>query len=282
MTLAPSAVAGGINFAIAHLMYHKMDLIRFWPFPNTIAGDLVVTTFIQGTITYLTFGATLSADIRRGSHVPWPLPPHPLYPPESLLKKYPQLTPRPPSYHDIFDFDHFTFSCLRKRLFNIILKGIICSFCLCLILWPISVAILAPRYGGGRNMSGTYTPQVIKAVYGFVLSAIQTPIVAFIIMNGLAVERDSLLMVERDEKASNRTSGSQESLVAGDPLVIPAIPPSARTNSLPTRGRVVGTYRQRSQTISFGAYDEKEAEQGRIVAPSEMRRVDKIFTVQST
>jgi hypothetical protein len=132
-------------------------------------------------------------------------------------------------------------------------------------------------------MSGTYTPQVIKAVYGFVLSAIQTPIVAFIIMNGLAVERDSLLMVEHDEKVSNRTSGSQESLVVGDtPLVIPAIPPNARTNSLPTRGRVVGTYRQRSQTISFGAYDEKEAEQGRIVAPSEMRRVDKIFTVQST
>lgn len=60
-------ISGGINFAIAYGMYStSADNVRLWLFPNTLAGDLTVTIFIQCAITMFIDVALTSSDIRGG------------------------------------------------------------------------------------------------------------------------------------------------------------------------------------------------------------------------
>lgn len=159
--------------------------ISFWYFPCPLSGDIAVTIFIQGTLTYLFTSLTLQLDYYAQRRVPWrtfnipskfveriPLPsifllPHlPINPGTRRSEKL-------PSIQLIFKF-------LRSpmALIATIISGLVSSAIIFLPIWPISVAILAPLIGGRDNLTDTWWPEGIKGVFGFVLNMVQAPLLS--------------------------------------------------------------------------------------------------------
>ncbi|CAO1635813.1 unnamed protein product [Parajaminaea phylloscopi] len=72
----------------------------------------------------------------------------------------------------------------RQRLERILWTAVQ-GFVLCLLTfwwyWPISIAIVAPIYGG-RNLQGTYIPAIVKLLFGGILSLLTNPIMALLAM----------------------------------------------------------------------------------------------------
>lgn len=58
-------------------MYHTAASVTMWDISqNTIAGDLGITTLIQGTLTFVIAGSLVRVDMRKGAidafPYPWP------------------------------------------------------------------------------------------------------------------------------------------------------------------------------------------------------------------
>ncbi|GAA5879318.1 hypothetical protein JCM8547_000662 [Rhodosporidiobolus lusitaniae] len=202
--LGAAVIDGGANFGIACAMYRTIDLgdtIEMWPIQhNTIAGDVAVTTFIQGILTFVISSGMVHVDMRHGGisafPYPWPDTRFAVLPgkdPEEATSRRTRLWRTFHSRHglgrglhffsgshvnDIFDME-LTWSEFGVRLFWSVWKGSVLSALYFLLFWPITIAIIAPIWGG-RNMAHTWTPEIIKLLYGALLGLLQTPLCAMI------------------------------------------------------------------------------------------------------
>lgn len=59
-----------------------------------------------------------------------------------------------------------------------ILSGLLNSALVFLVVFPISIAIMAPLIGGRDNVANTWWPEGLKGVFGFVLNMVQAPLVS--------------------------------------------------------------------------------------------------------
>ncbi|KAL7005110.1 hypothetical protein EMMF5_005350 [Cystobasidiomycetes sp. EMM_F5] len=195
-TVPAVIVSGGINFAVAYAMYHSQSDINFFPFPNTLAGDLAVTNFIQGVLNYVFPNATLELDSRLGKRVPWR---GFMNPPLPLVDRISQLHGRKRRLWDLLVQSEDllvpsptrTFPTVASRLLKAILRGLFLSVFLFLITWSIAVAISCPLYCGTK-VASRWTPQAMKAIYGGVHALIEIPIASFLIILGIDVRNHRL------------------------------------------------------------------------------------------
>jgi len=235
LQVAPAVIiSAGINFAVAYAMYHSQSNINFWPFPNTIAGDLAVTNFIQGALNYIVPSATLEADSRLGKAVPW----RGLWnPPLSLVDRISRLSGRKRQLWELLvQSEDILAPPLRpktvfKKLFLAILRGLFLSVFLFLITWSLAVAIACPIYCGD-NIAGTWGPQGIKAIYGGVHALIEIPLASFLIVLGMDV-RNHRMQAHPDSKgvlANSSTNNGNVGFVQ-DGQTGQFVPIDTRTNT---------------------------------------------------
>jgi len=85
--------------------------------------------------------------------------------------------------NDVFNFSVGSQQLLHRWL-RTIMEGALLSALFFLLLWPISIAIVAPIWDG-KNMAGGWAPEAIKGVYGAVLGLLMNPVCAMI---GLGAE----------------------------------------------------------------------------------------------
>lgn len=146
-------------------MYHNQTSINFFPFPNTLAGDIAVTNWIQGTLNYIFPSITLELDNRLGKRLPW----RGLWtPPPSLVKRLASLKGRKKQFWDLFlqsqdvTAQPLSAKTFFRRFFLCILRGLFLSVFLFLLTWSLSVAIACPIYCG-KNIGPLWAPQVGSA-----------------------------------------------------------------------------------------------------------------------
>lgn len=172
-------------------MYHSQSDINFFPFPNTLAGDLAVTNFIQGVLNLLGPLLQIESDSRNGKHIPWRSF---MNPPIGLVERISRLEGHPRRFWETFLQSEDILSStpkrtageMARRLLRAILRGLFLSVFLFLITWSIAVAIACPIYCG-RNISPLWMPQALKAIYGGVHVLVEIPLATFLILLGVDV-----------------------------------------------------------------------------------------------
>ncbi|BGP50332.1 hypothetical protein JCM10450v2_006251 [Rhodotorula kratochvilovae] len=203
-TLGAACIDGGANFGVAYAMYRTIDpgdTITMWDIRhNTVAGDVAVTVFIQGILTFVIASGMVHVDMRHGGidafPYPWPDTQFAVVKgadPEAATSRRSKLWRTFHQRHglgrglhffsgshvnDIFDLS-LTWRELAVRLFWSVWKGSVLSALFFLVYWPITIAIIAPLYGG-RDMAGTWIPQAIKCIFGFLLGLLMNPLCAMI------------------------------------------------------------------------------------------------------
>ncbi|CAO1632846.1 unnamed protein product [Sympodiomycopsis kandeliae] len=219
-SLLAAVISGAINFGVACATYNHYDKntpVRLWQwYPVPLAGDMGVTVIIQQIISMLLTSALVHHDLTNGPigplRRPWPpllhLPSTPAATGSWLgMKLASEVSSEKPLYMGKAEgksktkqyfwwfIRSFFMGSERNDLFangitwrqraERILWTAVQGFILCLVtfpwFWPISIAIVAPIYGG-RNLSETYIPAIIKLVYGAVLSLVTNPIIALLAM----------------------------------------------------------------------------------------------------
>ncbi|EOR04133.1 hypothetical protein E3P81_00092 [Wallemia ichthyophaga] len=184
-TILPSLFTGGINFVIAWGMYKDQAQISWWYFPCPLSGDLAVTIFIQGTLTYFFTTITLTLDYYAQRRVPW----HALHIPKQLIERIPLpaviLLPHIPipagtrkdeKLGSVGLIKRFVTS--PKSILFTVLSGLLNSAIIFFVVFPVSIAIMAPLIGGRENVAHTWWPEALKGVFGFLLNMVQAPIVS--------------------------------------------------------------------------------------------------------
>ncbi|GAA5885806.1 hypothetical protein JCM16303_006071 [Sporobolomyces ruberrimus] len=197
--LGAACIDGGANFGIATIK--PQDTITMWDIRhNTIAGDVAVTTFIQGILTFIIASGFVHVDMRhRGVDAfpyPWPDTQFAVVKgadPQAATSRRSKLWRTFHQRHglgrglhfwsgshvnDVFNLD-LTLKEFFVRLFWSAWKGSVLSALFFLVFWPITIACIAPRWGG-RDMAHIWTPEIIKLVYGFLLGLFMNPICAMI------------------------------------------------------------------------------------------------------
>ncbi|BGP09996.1 hypothetical protein JCM10049v2_005879 [Rhodotorula toruloides] len=188
---------------------------------NTIAGDCAVTVFIQlitaklpivqqGILTFVIASGMVHVDMRHGGIAAFPYPwPDTQFAvvegadPDAATSRRSYLWRTFHQRHglgrglhffsgshvnDIFNFS-LTPQQFAVRLFWSVWKGSVLSALYFLVLWPITIAIIAPIWGG-CNMAHTWAPEAIKLVFGFLLGLLQNPICAMIALGSEDSVRD--------------------------------------------------------------------------------------------
>ncbi|ORY88975.1 hypothetical protein BCR35DRAFT_300732 [Leucosporidium creatinivorum] len=211
--LGAACIDGGANFAIAYAMYRTgTNSVTMWKLSeNTVAGDLGVTVFIQGVLTFLIASSMVHVDMRNGKMeaLPYPWPDTrfavvDFAPAEEARTKRGRLWRLFHQRHglgrglhlfsgsavnDLFDFKNLSFRDWIERLFWTVWMGATLSALFFLIFWPIAIACVAPKWGG-LNMAHTWTAPIIKLVFGFLLGLFMNPIVACIALGSEDAVRD--------------------------------------------------------------------------------------------
>ena len=235
-TIGAACIDGGANFGVAYAMYHKQDQVRMWPLnQNTIAGDLGVTIIVQGLATYMITSGLVHADLRNKVIDPFPSPwpavdwtrpgglrideeEHKEAPPRDMLTAAHNDHGLGRGLHffsgsevqDLFNFRIGARALRRRWLASLYRAGVMCAIYFFLI-WPIAILILAPIYTH-RNMAHSYTPMIIKLVYGFIFGLLQNPIVAMIALGS----EDAILLHQSAEQEKRRGEQfAQEALANG-------------------------------------------------------------------
>lgn len=153
---------------------------------NTVAGDLGVTVLIQGTLTYVIAGSMVHVDMRGGKIAAFPFPwPDTAFavvdfdPPETAQTRHGRIWRLFHRRHglgrglhllsgsDVNDLFNFSVGIQQwsYRLFWTVLAGLVLSALYFFVFWPIAIACVAPKWGG-VNMAFSWTPPVIKAIFG--------------------------------------------------------------------------------------------------------------------
>lgn len=227
--LGAAVIDGAANFGIACGMYRGQDNITMWKLShNTIAGDMAVTTFIQGILTFVISSALVHVDMRTGKVEAFPYPwPDTRFAVVELKNGQPELASTKRgrlwrTFHqkhglgrglhffsgsatnDLLDLrlsrrDFF------ERLWWSVWKGSVLSALYFLVVWPIAIACVAPTWGG-KNMAHSWVPQIIKLVYAVVLGLLMTPVVACIALGTEDSVRDYRREVQkRDIEETRKT-----------------------------------------------------------------------------
>lgn len=204
------------------------DRISFWNIKhNTIAGDLGVTIFIQGILTFLISSALIHGDMRNATippfSAPWPHPAATSYDASRLHRRLDRVRAvfSGSSANDLFDFSVGGKEWLRRAAWSV-WQGAVISACYFCLVWPIAIAILAPRYGKA-NMVHTWVGPVTKAVYGAVFGLLQTPLIACIALGG-----EDAVRAGRIRRGAGRTKDMEEAQEGQRPskVVQTVTPPS--------------------------------------------------------
>ncbi|GAA6020771.1 hypothetical protein JCM8202_004571 [Rhodotorula sphaerocarpa] len=213
--LGAAIIDGAANFGVACAMYrtvHAPGRITMWNIrENTIAGDCAVTVFIQGILTFVISSALVHVDLRTGKIDAFPYPW-----PDTRFAVLQGPDPDPSTHtlrqrlwwtfhqrHGLGRGLHFFsgshvndllepklgWRVRGQRLFWSTWKGSVMSALYFLVLWPLTIAIIAPIWGGA-DMQGTWVPQAIKLVFGFTLGLLQTPFVCLIALGAEDSVRD--------------------------------------------------------------------------------------------
>ncbi|KAK4047873.1 hypothetical protein OIO90_006034 [Microbotryomycetes sp. JL221] len=200
--IGAAVVDGLANFGIACAMYRTgADPISFWKLSeSTVAGDLGVTVLIQVTLTFIIAGSMVHVDMRKGMIPAFPYPwPDTRFAVVDLGRPEDAKSRRGAIWrlfhqrhgigrglhffsgsdvNDLFDFN-VGFKRWIGRFVLTAIKGALLSALFFCVFWPIAIACLAPPYGG-VNMAHSWTPPLIKLVFGFLLGLVSTPFVACI------------------------------------------------------------------------------------------------------
>ncbi|RDA86939.1 hypothetical protein CP532_1864 [Ophiocordyceps camponoti-leonardi (nom. inval.)] len=170
-------LSGGINFGIAYAMYSRADTgkdpVRLFQLANTLAGDGVVTIFVQCLVTWLIETTLVAYDVRHGSvqTIGWIAEPrNRLLRSFFMLPKDPQLGTPPMRFWGVMP------------LIQLVIRGLLFAVASFIPFWPISVGILAGV--GHRHADGDYyfekvwAPQVYKLLLGGILGLVTGPLMA--------------------------------------------------------------------------------------------------------
>ncbi|KAM0790782.1 hypothetical protein ACM66B_004630 [Microbotryomycetes sp. NB124-2] len=200
--IGAAIVDGLANFGIACAMYRTgADPISMWKLSeSTVAGDLGVTVLIQGTLTFIIAGSMVHVDMRNGKPPAFPYPwPDTRFAVVDLGRPEDAKSRRGAVWrmfhqrhgigrglhffsgsdvNDLFDFK-VGFKRWVGRFVLTAIKGALLSALYFFVFWPIAIACVAPPYGG-VNMAHSWTPPIIKLVFGFLLGLFMNPIVACI------------------------------------------------------------------------------------------------------
>ncbi|KAH9820607.1 hypothetical protein DFH28DRAFT_1120936 [Melampsora americana] len=237
--LGAALLDGAFNFGIGCAMYLNATSVRVWILTeNTVAGDMAITIFIQGILTFCIASGMVHVDLRKNKveafEYPWPDTGW-----GSIKKKDPEGTDwKIVKYWRKFNNDqgfsrglHFfsgsdvndifnrklTGRQFLKRLSWSIWKGSVLSVIYFFILWPISIAIVAPIWQH-KNLAGTFVAPIIKGVYGAVYGLIQNPVCAMIAMGSEDSVRHH--RAERQQARFNHPEKSTMSTTAAERVSI--------------------------------------------------------------
>ncbi|KAI0185589.1 hypothetical protein EV127DRAFT_196460 [Xylaria flabelliformis] len=167
-------IGGGINFAIAYVLYHnrgtKDSPIRLFQFPNTLAGDTAVTIFIQFLTTWVIEAVLVNFDLRKGGVQPIGFIPQPQW---RYLRWF-MFLDRPEQTNEVRSIKHWLWFLFSQILRSLILAVIFFPF-----IFGISVGLLTlvGRKQGDWDwyFPPKWAPEIFKLVQGAVLGLLFTP-----------------------------------------------------------------------------------------------------------
>ncbi|KAF4972488.1 hypothetical protein FSARC_960 [Fusarium sarcochroum] len=180
-------LSGGVNFALAYVMYTTQDTtknpIRLFQLPNTLSGDAAVTIIIQYILTWFVEMGLVSYDLGKRSVQPVGFIPQPTHrwlrwlfflpPPSDPSDSEVESEKEPPKQSKIASF------------VTTVVQGALRGFMLAVVgfflLWPLSVGLLTvvgEKDGGDWRYQDRWVPQAFKAILGGVLGLLTTPLMA--------------------------------------------------------------------------------------------------------
>ncbi|KAG5808236.1 hypothetical protein H9Q74_005860 [Fusarium xylarioides] len=180
------ALSGGVNFALAYVMYTTQDTIknpiRLFQLPNTLSGGAAVTIIVQCILTWFVEMGLVSYDLSKRSVQPIGFVPEPSH---QWLRWLFFLPPAcDPSDSEVEEKEPQRKATVPPVLTTIVqgaLRGFILAVVGFFILWPLSVGVLTTvgeRDGGDWRYEDRWTPQAFKAILGGVLGLLTTPLMA--------------------------------------------------------------------------------------------------------
>ncbi|KAG5745309.1 hypothetical protein H9Q70_011990 [Fusarium xylarioides] len=180
------ALSGGVNFALAYVMYTTQDTIknpiRLFQLPNTLSGDAAVTIIVQCILTWFVEMGLVSYDLSKRSVQPIGFVPEPSH---QWLRWLFFLPPAcDPSDSEVEEKEPQRKATVPPVLTTIVqgaLRGFILAVVGFFILWPLSVGVLTTvgeRDGGDWRYEDRWTPQAFEAILGGVLGLLTTPLMA--------------------------------------------------------------------------------------------------------
>ncbi|KAK8070190.1 hypothetical protein PG994_006806 [Apiospora phragmitis] len=171
-------LSGGINFAIAYAMYTTQhytpsNMIRLFQLPNTLAGDMAVTIFIQCIITWLVELILVNRDLKSGGVQAIGFLPEPT----SRLVRWYMFLDRTEDTHEVGGLKHWA-SFLASQVLRALISTVPCF----VLLFGPSIGFLTlvgTPIPWGPVQDWTYAtkwaPQVFKLLLGGVLSLLTGP-----------------------------------------------------------------------------------------------------------
>ncbi|KAK5782496.1 hypothetical protein RI543_000050 [Arxiozyma heterogenica] len=211
-------ITGGIEFAVAYGMYRhpkNYDVVKMWGFPYTLAGDLVVTIFVQNIATWFIEEIIVGGDwfqnnschcpfgknINKGLLEIWLevkrctiLPVNQID--DKLILQYKNpislfwlgvklLLFRNPNHRDNktlkYDFKNLCVWAINK-----LIRAILISVAIFIVVWPVTLGIITTSAKHRIPHDYIYNsypfPQVLKLIFGAVVAFISTPIMVITII----------------------------------------------------------------------------------------------------
>ncbi|KAK7991418.1 hypothetical protein PG988_000212 [Apiospora saccharicola] len=172
-------LSGGINFAIAYAMYTTQhynpdNYIRLFQLPNTLAGDMAVTMFIQCIITWLVELILVNRDLRIGGVQAIGYLPEPT----NRLVRWYMFLDRAEDANETGGFKHWA-SFLGSQVIRALIAVVPCF----ILLFGPSIGFLTlvgtPIPWGPHAYDWVYAtkwaPQVFKLLLGGILSLLTGP-----------------------------------------------------------------------------------------------------------
>lgn len=189
-----SALDAGLLFGLHVLIFMNPNVpVQLWPFPTTIAGDMFVSLLLTSVLTWVIAGAMVWGDILQGDAGPLKLAPLALEPVALLAAqggwKAWATTVSPAwdaagwesagvltSWGAVAPTEKSTARWYHALGANAA-RGAVFGIALFVVVWPIAVGICAGVWGNDGYSNYPLAPTIF-AVFGAVLGAIITPVVA--------------------------------------------------------------------------------------------------------
>ena len=216
--ISSAIITGGIEFAVAYGMYShpkNNDVVKMWGFPYTLAGDLVVTIFVQNIVTWFIEEIIVGGDWFQNNSCHCPFGKNISMGPLAIWLEIKRCTILPVDQIDYELIRHyrnpislfwlhiklllfrnpnnekgktliFKFKNLCVWIINKLIRAILLSVIIFIIVWPVTLGIittLAKYHIHHDYIYNNYPfPQVLKLVFGAVVAFICTPVMVITII----------------------------------------------------------------------------------------------------